>query len=58
MKFLFNKNTSSKIAGLKEFRPDVFKDIRGELWTSYNKKIFKDKVLKKLNFLQMSLSVK
>jgi dTDP-4-dehydrorhamnose 3,5-epimerase len=57
MKFLFNKNTSNKILGLKEFRPDTFRDLRGELWTSYNKKIFKDKVLKKLNFLHDKLSL-
>lgn len=57
MKFLFNKNASNTIVGLKEFSSDVFKDLRGELWTSYNKKEFKDKDLKKLNFLHDKFSL-
>ncbi len=56
MKFLFNTNVSNKISGLKEFKSDCFKDNRGDLWSSYNKKKFNDKILIKLNFLHDKFS--
>ena len=57
MKFLFNKTLEKKINGLKEYRSDVFKDLRGEVWTSYNKKEIKDKDLRKLNFFHDKFSM-
>ena len=39
MKFLFNQSAKKKILGLREYKSDSFNDVRGELWTSYTKKI-------------------
>ena len=57
MKFLFNKNASNKIFGLKEFKSDRFKDIRGELWTSYNKKELDYEIKKNLKFIHDKFSI-
>ena len=42
MKFLFNKKLEKKIQGLKEYKSDAFKDLRGEVRTNYDKKKLKD----------------
>ena len=57
MKFLFNKKLEKKIKGLKEYKSNAFKDLRGEIWTNYDKKQFKDKDLNKLNFFHDKFSI-
>lgn len=57
MKFLFNQSAKKKISGLREYKSDSFYDVRGELWTSYNKKNFNKKIQKDLNFVHDKFSI-